>query len=602
VFGPWVDKNQLSKTVMKINRIEHIHSRQRVALLRRAPIVFLLWSIVLVSFSSALAARHERLIGSWKPLNYNITLAFKDDLSEIASARVAITVLALKHVSVIDLDFGDLAVDSVTVDGTATPFSRAPGLLNVNLAKPLSRDARALVVVEYHGLPKDGLVLSKDKAGKPAAIGDNWPDRVHQWIPCLDHPSAKATVAFTVTVPARNLVVANGKLDRVENSSPANRTWTYTEASPIPPYCMIVAVGEFAQINMADAPIAPLSYYVPPPDKIYAVHGFAAANPSLKFFSETIAPYPYEKLALIIGATRFGGMENSSAIVFPNRLLDANVPESISNVFNVRVGLVEVVAHEIAHQWFGDSVTESTWADLWLSEGFATYFAGLMVQRYEGEPRFQDYMQQAADTYFSYEKKKLSPIHDTETEDLFKLLNANNYQKGAWVLHMLRAELGDEVFFRGIRTYYEAHRGALASTEDLRAAFEKASGRNLKEFFASWVYGVGHPRYELLWNWNGKSKQLRLVLNQTQSEGAFPNAVPVEILNGNSKRRIVIKPESKHTVQDIKLDAAPSSLIVDPENVVLDESRVIRKVVALVMVVDHNAGRISSVDYADYTD
>jgi aminopeptidase N len=270
-------------------------------------------------------------------------------------------------------------------------------------------------------------------------------------------------------------------------------------------------------------------------------------------------------------------MENSSAIVFNNRLFDANVSEQLSTVFKVRVGLVDVVAHEIAHQWFGDSVTESTWSDLWLSEGFATYFAGLMVQRYEGEARFKDYMQTAADTYFNFEKKRRIPIHDTETQDLFQLLNANNYQKGAWVLHMLRAELGDEKFFRGIRAYYDAHRGSLASTEDLRAAFEKASGKNLKDFFGRWVYGAGHPRYELLWEWNGKNKRLRLVLDQTQPEVAFPNVVPVEIINGNSKRRIVIKPDSKHAVEEFKLDEAPTSVVVDPDNVILDESRVTRK-------------------------
>jgi aminopeptidase N len=212
-----------------------------------------------------------------------------------------------------------------------------------------------------------------------------------------------------------------------------------------------------------------------------------------------------------------------------------------------------------------------------LSEGFATYFAGLMVQRYEGETRFHDYMQQAAETYFSFEKKTRIPIHDTETEDLFKLLNANNYQKGAWVLHMLRHELGDENFFRGIRNYYVAHRGALASTEDLRAAFEQASGKNLQDFFARWVYGAGHPSYELSWNFTAKSKQLRLALDQTQPEAAFPNAVTVQILNGNHKRLVVIEPKSKHAVEEIKLDFVPVSLVVDPDNVILDDSRVVRR-------------------------
>jgi aminopeptidase N len=538
-----------------------------------------LWLIFLCCTlaSSAIAARRERLINSWKPVNYDITLSFNDQLTEITNAGVAITVQAIKDVSLIDFDFGDLAVDSVTVDGVATPFSRATGLLNVKLATPLPHETRALVIISYHGTPRDGLVLSKDSAGKPSAIGDNWPDRVHHWIPCFDHPSAKATVSFRITAPARDVVVANGKLSRVENSSPMSRTWTYSEAAPIPPYCMVVAIGEFAQVDMADAPITPLSYYVPQPDKPYVVSGFVAANPSLKFFRETVASYPYEKLALIVGATRFGGMENSSAIVFPNRLLDSRVAEPLSAVFKVRQSLVEVVAHEIAHQWFGDSVTESTWSDLWLSEGFATYFAGLMVQRYEGEARFHDYMQRAADTYFSFEKETRIPIHDTETEDLFKLLNANNYQKGAWVLHMLRKELGDEDFFRGIRIYYNAHHGSLASTEDLRAALEKASGKHLQEFFARWVYGTGHPRYELSWHWTVQSKRLRLVMDQTQPEAAFPNAVTIQITDGNNKRIVVIEPKSKHAVEEIKLDFAPTSFVVDPDNVILDDSRVIKK-------------------------
>jgi aminopeptidase N len=324
------------------------------------------------------------------------------------------------------------------------------------------------------------------------------------------------------------LVVANGKLSRVENPSKTTRTWTYVESVPIPPYCMIVAVGDFARIE-PPTETTPLAYYVPQADKAFAMQGFAAANPSLKFFSQTVAHYPYEKLDLIIGATRFGGMENSSAIVFASTLLDPRPQEPLSGVFKIREGLRNVVAHEIAHQWFGDSVTESTWADLWLSEGFADYFAGLFIQHYEGEPAFQRYMNQLAGTYLHYETTRRTPIHDTDTEDLLKLLNANNYQKGAWVLHMLRSELGEAQFFRGVRIYYEAHQNATATSEDLRAAFEKASGRDLKDFFARWIYGAGHPSYELSWVWNAKTNKVRLVLKQLQAEPAFPNAVPIDL-------------------------------------------------------------------------
>ncbi|HEY0432120.1 MAG TPA: M1 family aminopeptidase, partial [Pyrinomonadaceae bacterium] len=224
-----------------------------------------------------------------------------------------------------------------------------------------------------------------------------------------------------------------------------------------------------------------------------------------------------------------------------------------------------------AHQWFGDSVTEATWSDLWLSEGFAQYFAGLFVQRHEGEAAFQNYMRRQAEVYFSFEKQTRQPIHDTETENLFKLLNGNNYQKGAWVLHMLRSELGDDKFFGGVRLYYQRHRNATATTEDLRAALEKVSGRDLKQFFASWIYGAGHPRYQLSWKWNDKTKKVTLVLRQLQTEPAFPNALPVEIVTNSGKRRIVIKPTSKEVTEEVKLDEAPASVNVDPDNTVLKE-------------------------------
>src|SRR5205807_7463036 len=197
--------------------------------------------------------------------------------------------------------------------------------------------------------------------------------------------------------------------------------------------------------------------------------GFAPSATALAFFSQTIEPYPYEKLALIIGATQFGGMENSSAIVFPSHLFITRGNDKMSARFGIPTRIEEVVSHEIAHKWFGDSVTESTWADLWLSEGFATYFAGLFVEKYDGEDAFREYMHNAALRYFGYEKRTNTPIHDTTTIDLMALLNPNNYEKGAWVLHMLRRRLGDEAFFTGLRNYYNAHKSATATSEDLRA-------------------------------------------------------------------------------------------------------------------------------------
>ena len=240
-------------------------------------------------------------------------------------------------------------------------------------------------------------------------------------------------------------------------------------------------------------------------------------------------------------------MENSSAIVFTNNLFDLRSNEKMSARFGIPTRIESVVAHEIAHQWFGDSVTESTWADLWLSEGFATYFAGLFIEKYESEDAFRAYMREAAGRYFNYEKQRRAPIHDTETEDLNKLLNENNYEKGAWVLHMLRKRLGDDAFFSGLRGYYNAHRDGNATTEDLRAALEKASGQNLKEFFARWVYGTGHPIYQMSWTWKNvteKKVTVTITLNQTQAGDPFLDPVPVEIVTrGFGTNRIIVTPD-----------------------------------------------------------
>jgi aminopeptidase N len=353
----------------------------------------------------------------------------------------------------------------------------------------------------------------------------------------------------------------------------ATSTWKFDEAKPIPPYCMIVTVNEGAIINSPDKTVTNLLYNVAQRDRNQAAKAFSSAAPALAFFNQTIAPYPYEKLALIVAETRFGGMENSSAIVFPNNLLVPRGGEKMSAHFGIPTRIESVVAHEIAHQWFGDSVTESTWADLWLSEGFATYFAGLFIEKYEGDAAFHDYMRDAAERYFRHEKRSSLPIHDTTTEDLMALLNENNYEKGAWVLHMLRKQLGEEAFFKGLRSYYHDHASGNATSEDLRAALEKASGKKLPEFFARWVFGAGHPRYELQWgSMERRAATTVLVrLNQLQAGEAFLDPVPVEfVVNGKPERK-TIYPTGKSTETTIQLIGNPTAVKIDPDDTLLKE-------------------------------
>lgn len=529
---------------------------------------------------TAFAQRQERSIQGWKPLHYDVELNFDDQLSGLSSARAQISIEVLAaNLSKVDLDFGDLSLDSVLVSNANARYERTGETLDVMLPHAVKRGDKLNLTINYHGRPKDGLVFAQDRDGNPSATGDNWPNRVHYWIPSLDHPSAKATVNFTVSAPQRYQVIANGKLITMKRNA-ANSIWTYEETRPIPPYCMIVAVNEGVVIKPPYTTTTNLLFNVPKKDRDYAPKGFSPAEPAVAFFSQTVAPYPYEKLALIVGATRFGGMENSSAIVFTSTLFEPRPGESrspagndatMSRRFAVPKRIESVVAHEIAHQWFGDSVTESTWADLWLSEGFATYFAGLFMEKYDGQDAFREYMRDAARRYFNFEKQARLPIHDTETKDLMSLLNPNNYEKGAWILHMLRNRLGDEAFFKGLRDYYRAHKEANATTKDLRAALEKSSGKDLKEFFTRWIYGAGHPRYRLEWEMLADNQSVKITVIQLQADEIFRDPVPIEITAGGAKLEKTLVPDSKTATLTVSVKTKPTSVQIDPNETLLRE-------------------------------
>jgi aminopeptidase N len=528
------------------------------------------WLVVSLA-ATAFAARLERRIEAWQPLHFNVKLAFDFSLSKIDSATADVTVLIhYPNVTKIDFDFGTMPVQEVKVNNVAARFAQHDQKLDVYLTEPARTFEKLNISVTYSGVPPDGLILTKDRDGNPSAVGDNWADRVHHWIPCLDHPSAKASVRFTVTAPANNVVVANGVLVSSSDNPGATKTWIYSERRPVSPYNMVVAVGQFATATLKTNSPVPISYYVPQSDRKFAARGFSPAAPSLLTFSNLIAPYPYGKLALIVGATKFGGMENANTIVFtPNLFKDFLTAKPRSGRYKIPRAVEEVVAHEIAHQWFGDSVTEATWADLWLSEGFATYFAGVFVEKNEGKAAFRAYMREQAKSYLEYEKKRKAPIYDTETEKLFDLLTPNNYEKGAWVLHSLRGILGDRAFFEGLREFYNTHQDSTATTEDLRGALEKSSGQVLKNFFDRWIYKAGHPIYQVGWKETSASS-IEIMLKQLQTDQAFREPVTIEIITDKGAQRVTITPNDKETTVKIK-SAKPKKITVDPDEFILKE-------------------------------
>ncbi len=489
---------------------------------------------------------------------YRIRLSFDDASDRITAAAEIVFAVRAGGVREVPLDFAGLDVDGAEVDGRAARFTRAEGRLRVALPEAYGPGDTLTVSVRYHGAPADGLYFRRNKFGDRTVFADNWPDRAHHWFPAIDHPYDKAKVEFFVTAPARYDVVANGALVETTAAAPdGTRLTHWREDVPVPVYCMVFGATDFSVVEAGAAGGTPLSYYLYPRDRERGLRDYGRAPRMVEFYANLVGPFPYEKLALVQSSTRFGGMENSSSIFFDENAYDGS-------------GRLEgTVAHEIAHQWFGDSVTEADWHHLWLSEGFATYFGALFFEHADGRARLLRLMDEAKDRYLKDAEAVARPVHDPSVTDLFKLLNRNNYEKGGWVLHMLRGLMGDERFFAGVREYYRTYRDANALTEDFRRVMERHAGRPLDWFFRQWIYRPGFPAYRAAWRWDGAAKQLRLRVRQTQAGEPFRMPLGVEFDEGGAPRRESVEVGGREQTFNFKLERRPRAVRVDPDGWVL---------------------------------
>ena len=491
---------------------------------------------------------------------YRVRLALGETGENISAETEIVLALRTAGVREVALDFAGMTVDGVTENGRAARFTHAGAQLRVALGGAYAAGDLVTLAVRYHGTPTDGLYFKRNKFGDRTVFADNWPNRAHNWLPSIDHPYDKAKVEFFVTAPARYDVVATGRLVETTSRQDGTRLTHWREDVPVPVYCMVFGATEFSIIDAGGHGGTRLLHYLYPKDRERGLVDHGRALRMLEFYTQLVGPYPYAKLALVQSSTRFGGMENSSNIFFDEA------------AYNGTGELEGTVAHEIAHQWFGDSVTEADWHHLWLSEGFATYFGALFFERADGRDKFVRLMLAEKERYMGEASSVARPVHDPEVKDLFKLLNRNNYQKGAWVLHMLRRVVGDEKFFAGVADYYRTYRDSNALTEDFRRVMELHAGRPLDWFFRQWIYEPGFPAYDAAWSWDGSAKRLRLRVRQTQGGAPFRMPLDVEFRGGDTAaapRRETIEVSGREQTFDFKLDGRPRAVALDPDEWVL---------------------------------
>ncbi|MDT8341885.1 MAG: M1 family metallopeptidase, partial [Longimicrobiales bacterium] len=507
------------------------------------------------------------------------TLALSDDVDRIRG-RAAVRMRATRSgVEAAVLDFTGLAVEAANVDGAPAEWSLEQGRLRVPLGRTLGPGDETVVEVAYQGVPDDGLILRANVEGRPSAFVDNWPNRTRFWLPSVDHPSDKATARFTVHAPEAWSVVANGRLVGQPYPTPPgtptpesgpSRTWVYETDVPHPTYTLVVGAAEMTVTSLGTsacgrAPASPRAdgclesrTWLYPGSVEAASPSFRRAVEMVDFFADVFGPFPYEKLAHVQSATRFGGMENSSAIFYSERALASGRD------------IESTVAHEVAHQWFGDSVTPRDWTHLWLSEGFATYFGATFFEFAEGIADFRRRMEESAGTYLSSPDTLLAVVN-AEEPNLFNLLNRNSYQKGGWVLHMLRGVVGDETFFRGVREYYLEHRHGTAATDDFVAVMERVAGEDLAWFFDPWLHAPGYPVLAVDTGAGDNGAYLRLTVRQVQGEYAPRFRIPVtlELRWGGERRRERVVLEGAATVFDFAGVPPDARVTVDPDGWVL---------------------------------
>jgi aminopeptidase N len=251
-------------------------------------------------------------------------------------------------------------------------------------------------------------------------------------------------------------------------------------------------------------------------------HDYSVALKPLEFYSRLIGPYPYEKLANVQSKTIFGGLENASCIFYAE------------NSVTGKGSAENLMAHEIAHQWFGNSVTENDWHHIWLSEGFATYLTAVYQEKTYGKEKFDETMKSARDQVLGFSSGSPKPVVDTTVTDLMKLLNPNSYQKGAWVLHMLRRELGDDLFWKGMRLYYENFRNRNALTNDLQIIMEKVSKKDLGKYFNQWLFVAGQPDLKITTGPGETKGYTDLIIEQTQDHlFSFDIELQIKDINGS---------------------------------------------------------------------
>jgi aminopeptidase N len=510
-------------------------------------------------------SRMDNCPHSFDVLHYDITIDMDFTNSALFGDTRVISVSQEAGLSLIDLDLTVLTVDAVmNAVGDTLDYVYADPVLTINLDQSYAVGDSFEVRVVYHGTPGnegpggfggfyfDGIPITAFQMG--VGLVADPPSMGKYWFPCWDWPCDKATAEYTITVPGlRKTAVCNGTLvETVVDSVGNTMTFVWSAMHEMAPHVMTVAARKYT--TMVDPTYDWIYYWVWPGDEADAAIHFQNVGLMMDAFLDRYGPYPFDKFGYVC-ATK-GDMEHQTCVTHNSYLVGPN------NIYDW------LLAHEMAHQWWGDCVSVNDWRDVWLSEGFATYSEAVFMEHAYGTAAYHTYMENnlMGPVLGSWEN---FPIYDP-----VNLWGTTTYEKGGTVLHMLRHVIGDSVFFDALAAYKQAYNYQSATSAQFQEVVETVSGQDLDWFFDEWIYDRHWPEYE--YSWQGQPSRddysLTLVIDQVQETGpVFTMPVEVGVTTTSGDTLVKLWVDESHEVFHLVLSAEPTAVELDPDNWILDQ-------------------------------
>ena len=463
-------------------------------------------------------------------------------------------------------DSVNLNIQSVTVNKSPAKFQTTPAKLLVSLPATSHPGDKFEIDIRYEGKPVKGLYFilpDKDYPDRPTQIwSQGESEDTRYYLPTYDYPNDRLTTETILTVPAAWLTVGNGKLVGVTDAGAGMKTWTWRESVPSSTYLITVVAGEFDEVKDSFHGL-PLTYYAPKGRGDRLMPNYNRTPAMIDLFNQKIGvDYPWEKYAqVMVDDFVAGGMENSSATT--------NTASSLKNLKLIPeypTNEDDLISHELAHQWFGDLVTCKDWGDIWLNEGFATFLEAVWKENHYGHGQADYDRWTTGREWFAKTDLYAKPIvrFDFDESEEF---DGNAYEKGGFVLYMLRHQIGEQAFWSSVKRYLEVHRGKNVVTADLIRAIEEADHVNVDRFFHDWIYGAGAPRFDLAYSYDELKHQVSLKVKQTQKVegrvGLFQVPVDVEITTPSGPKLYPITVSKEVETFSLPADSPPLMVLFD---------------------------------------